>query len=204
MAAPPRGKPGKDAEKTRLALLLAVLVLVAVIGLMRLWGGDVLVGAGSKLQETAYSPRKVPVLLSQTAEPAAASDDERDHRNPFTYGPPPTPTPDLTPKPTATPRPTPVPVTPAPTPTCCPPTPRPRPPAFDREYIGHFGPLRLRVAAFRKKPVDPDGIKEIEVAAIGEVLDNKFIVRDIGLESVLIGFVGFDPSEDTRVPLADK
>jgi hypothetical protein len=29
-------------------------------------------------------------------------------------------------------------------------------------------------------------------------------VREIGLESVLIGFVGYDPSEDTRVPLSEK
>jgi hypothetical protein len=36
------------------------------------------------------------------------------------------------------------------------------------------------------------------------VLDDIFIVREIGLESVLIGFVGYDPSEDTRVPLSEK
>ena len=59
------------------------------------------------------------------------------------------------------------------------------------------------MAAFRKKTKDPD-ISLIEVAVVGEILDNKFIVRKIGLESVVIGFVGYDTSEDKRVPLAEK
>jgi len=37
----------------------------------------------------------------------------------------------------------------------------------------------------------------------GEILDKVFIIREIGHESVLIGFVGYDSSEDTRVPLAE-
>jgi hypothetical protein len=47
------------------------------------------------------------------------------------------------------------------------------------------------------------------VATVGKVLEDAkgkeiFIVREIGLESVVIGFVGYDRSEDTRVPLAEK
>ncbi len=45
---------------------------------------------------------------------------------------------------------------------------------------------------------------EIEIATVGDVLDDIYIVRAIGLESVKIGFVGYDASEDTSVPLSDK
>jgi hypothetical protein len=204
MAALTRGKPANDAEKARLAVLLALLLVVAVVAVMRLWGSNTLTSTSAGLDEPTYTPRKLPALASWDASQGPAAGAEGDHRNPFTFGPPPTPTPDLTPKPTPTPRPTPKPVTPAPTPTCCPPTPKPIPPPFDREYLGHFGPARMKVAAFRKKPAGSDSPKEIEVAVQGEVLDDKFIVREIGFESVLIGFVGFDPSEDARVPLADK
>ena len=204
MAALTRGKPANDAEKARLAVLLALLLVVLVVALMRLWGSDTLITANASLDEVSYSPRQLPVLASWDAnqEPVAAADGE--HRNPFTFGAPPTPTPDLTPKPTPTPRPTSPPVTPPPAPPRRPPPPQPRPPRRAREYLGHIGPPRKKVAAFRKKPSSPDSPKEIEVAVQGEVLDDKFIVREIGFESVLIGFVGFDLSEDARVPLADK
>jgi hypothetical protein len=79
----------------------------------------------------------------------------------------------------------------------------PPPPPFDRDFIGHFGPVDLQVAAFRVRGDDPD-ISQIEVASVGDVIDGIFIVREIGFESVMIGFVGYDPSEDTRVPLADQ
>ena len=79
----------------------------------------------------------------------------------------------------------------------------PPPPPFNREYLGHFGPIPFQVAAFRSGGDQP-GDSEIEVAVVGGVLDDIFIVREIGLESVVIGFVGYDPSEDTRVPLSDK
>ncbi len=60
----------------------------------------------------------------------------------------------------------------------------------------------MHVAAFRKKDEEA-GSSEIDVAVAGAVLDGVFIVREIGLESVVIGFVGYAPSEDTRVPLSE-
>ena len=80
---------------------------------------------------------------------------------------------------------------------------KPPPPPFNREFIGHFGPLDFQVAAFRVRGQDPD-ISEIEVATVGDVLDGIYIVREIGFESVMIGFVGYDRSEDTRVALAEN
>ena len=43
----------------------------------------------------------------------------------------------------------------------------------------------------------------VDVGTEGEILEDVFIIREIGHESVLIGFVGYDSSEDTRVPLAE-
>jgi hypothetical protein len=73
----------------------------------------------------------------------------------------------------------------------------PPPPPFDRSYLGHFGPGRSPVAVFRNG-------EKLEVAIEGEVLDEVFILREIGLESVLIGFVGYPEKETTRVPLAEN
>lgn len=81
--------------------------------------------------------------------------------------------------------------------------PKPPPPPFNREYIGHFGPGLMQVAAFRREG-EESGSSEIDVAVAGSVLDGIFIVREIGLESVVIGFVGYAPSEDTRVPLSEN
>jgi len=69
------------------------------------------------------------------------------------------------------------------------------------EYIGFFGPRERQVAVFRKK--DDTG-SEIEVAPIGGLIEDQFILRSIDLESAVIGFVGFPEKEKTRVPLADQ
>jgi hypothetical protein len=191
-------------EHARLVVLLSILgIVVVVVAVMMLRGGGLTEGsAASEVLE--YESHKLRAL-----ELARLDEDGRDgtggQRNPFTYGAAPTPTPrPVTPRPTVNR----TPPTPRPTP-----TPRmamgadgilkPPPPPFDREYIGFFGPLRLQVAAFRDKNRDPDS-REVEVATTGEVLDDIFIVREIGLETVVIGFVGYDRSEDIRVPLAEK
>ena len=75
------------------------------------------------------------------------------------------------------------------------------PPPFNREYIGYLGPTPMLVAAFRKPGQET---VEVEIATVGEVLDEIYIVRAIGLESVTIGFIGYDASEDTSVPLSEK
>ena len=77
---------------------------------------------------------------------------------------------------------------------------RPRPPTFDREYIGNFGPGRLVVAVFRKGD-------NVEVAIEGSVLDGRpvdFVLKDIGLESVEIGFVGYPEGVTTRGPISEN
>jgi hypothetical protein len=190
------------AERTRLAVLLTILavlaaaMIVATLRRGRLSGGS---AAGGQID---YEPHNLPQLEVAMLEDGGGAVGDG-NRNPFTFGAPPTPTP----RPPTPTRPA-VQTTPRPTP-----TPRvargadgeilPPPPPFDREYLGYFGPLRLQVAAFRKPGKEPD-TSEVEVATAGDVLDEVFIIREIGLESVVVGFVGYDRSEDTRVPLAEQ
>ena len=60
----------------------------------------------------------------------------------------------------------------------------PKPPPFTWSYLGNFGPPSLRIAVFT------DG-QRVWNARQGETLENKFIVAQIGYESVDIRFVGF-------------
>jgi hypothetical protein len=195
---------GNGHERTRLVALLTILGIVVVAAAVAMLRGGRLTEGSAASAVLEYQPHQLRDL-----ELTRLEDDDRDgvggQRNPFTYGAAPTPTPrPVTPRPTVNR----TPPTPRPTP-----TPRmamgadgnlmPPPPPFDREYLGFFGPLRLQVAAFRAKNRDPDS-REVEVATAGEILDDIFIVREIGLETVVIGFVGYDRSEDIRVPLAEK
>jgi hypothetical protein len=67
---------------------------------------------------------------------------------------------------------------------------RPRPPALNLRYLGSFGPTSRLIAAFT------DG-REIFNALAGDVLQGRFIVDKIGLESADIKFVGF-PDEPAQ------
>lgn len=188
-----------DATQTRQLVLLAILILVAIWAAFRLMGPEGLRGPGSTVQAPEWTPHPLPKLVSIEGLGTSASN-PGDHRNPFVFGPPPTPTPNLTPRPTPVPRATRPPRAPGPTPTPTPPGYR-KPPHFDMEYIGFFGPRERQVAVFRKK--DDTG-SEIEVAPIGGLIEDQFILRSIDLESAVIGFVGFPEKEKTRVPLADQ
>jgi hypothetical protein len=75
-----------------------------------------------------------------------------------------------------------------------PPPPKPVPPQFTYRYIGTFGSASNPIATFAR-----DG--EIVNARVGDIIDNRFILRGIGIESVEIGFVGFPPDERQRIPL---
>ena len=70
--------------------------------------------------------------------------------------------------------------------------PKPQPPRFELTYLGSFGPESRRIAVFT------DG-EEIFNALVGEILDEKFVVSDIGYESVSITYVGFPDTPATRV-----
>jgi hypothetical protein len=80
------------------------------------------------------------------------------------------------------------------TPVVPPPPPKPVPPPFNYKYIGTFGPPNAPLATF----VSGD---EIINAHVGDTIAGKFVLRNIGIESVEIGFVGFPPDETRRIPL---
>lgn len=75
-----------------------------------------------------------------------------------------------------------------------PPPPKRRPPAFDWKLLGTFGPKNAQIASFSKGD-------EIINVRVGNTIDERFILKQIGLESVEIGYVGFPPDETTRVPI---
>lgn len=195
--------PKPQDNRTRVMLLVGLLLVLAVAVVAQLLRGRGAVGAVSSGDRINYQVHNLSAL--EPLEPRAEAAVAEFRRNPFIYGAPPTATPrPITPLPTQPP----VQRTPPPTPTPrmalgADGRPKPPPPPFDREFLGHFGPLRMQVAAFRKTGPDPD-LAEIEVAKVGDVMDGIFIVREIGLESVMIGFVGYDPSEDARVPLSEN
>ncbi len=190
-------------EQIRLLVLVAILVVVGGVAISRMIGRSGLAEVAGRKAGAEYESRDLP----QLAEVSTWEEGEVDaitSRNPFTFGAPPTPTRNLTPPPTR-----PVPPTRVPRAT---PTPRiiigsdgkqkGPPPPFVRKYLGYFGPAHLKVAAFRRPGLEP-GTTVIDVGVEGEILEEAFIIREIGHESVLIGFVGYKSSEDTRVPLAD-
>ena len=78
-----------------------------------------------------------------------------------------------------------------------PPPPPPVPPQFTYKFIGMFGPSSAPIATFVR-----DG--DIVNARAGEILDGKFVLRSIGIESVEIGFVGFPPDIRQRIPLGQQ
>lgn len=76
-----------------------------------------------------------------------------------------------------------------------PPPPAPVPPQFTYRFIGTFGATSNPLATFTR-----DG--EIVNARVGAIIEGKFILRSIGIESVEIGFVGFPADQRQRIPLA--
>jgi len=109
-------------------------------------------------------------------------------RDPFRFAPEPPPPPPPPPPPTPTPYQLVGPVEP-------PPPPKPRPPSPDHlKFLGSFGPANQLIAV-----VMSGG--EIYNVREGAVLEGKFIVQQIGYESVAIAFVGFPDEPPRRIPI---
>jgi hypothetical protein len=70
----------------------------------------------------------------------------------------------------------------------------PQPPQFTLQYLGKFGPPERPIAVFT------DG-KNILNVQEGEVIQDRFIVGQIGFESVEIQFVGFPNWPPQKLPV---
>jgi hypothetical protein len=79
-------------------------------------------------------------------------------------------------------------------PEIAPPPPPPVPPQFTYKFIGMFGQPQNPIATFTRDA-------EIINARVGDVIEGKFILRGIGIESAEIGFVGFPADVRQRIPL---
>ncbi|HEY1249694.1 MAG TPA: hypothetical protein VGH97_00805 [Thermoanaerobaculia bacterium] len=73
-----------------------------------------------------------------------------------------------------------------------PPTPTPRPPEITFKFVGTFGPKGHPIAVIQ------EGDKVYNVRA-GDVLFDKFVLKNVGYESIDVGFVGYPQSESRRI-----
>lgn len=176
-----------------LVILLVTLAVALVVRVRPTLVRGVGSGARTDLRVGSYA---VPELGWEASGVRALPSPRPAGRSLFAFGPPPTPTPD--------PRPTPIPVPtlpPRPQPTPTPPgilvdgVRWPPPPAFNLTFVGWLGPDRLPVAVFR------DG-NAITVVPRGEVIDGKFILREVTPLSVTIAYVGYPESVTKNVALA--
>jgi len=180
-------------QRRQMALLA---VLVAVLGFLVLRPGEragrqgAAGAAAGPLADWRPAERVADVRLEALA---AKPGEYRPGRDPFRFQAPPAP-----------PKPPPPPPRPAP---AAPPRqqapaqqqakaapPKPTPPAIDFRYLGSFGPDERRIAVF----IDA---KDIYNARRGDVVKERFVVRQIGFESADIGFVGFPDEPAQRLPL---
>lgn len=174
-----------------LALLLVVLGVVVVFRLRPALVAGVSRGGGKAARVGSYT---VPPLAwdrtRQREVPTPANG-----RSIFTFGAPPTPTPDRRPTPSPPP-------TPPPQPTPTPPGIYvngkwilPPPPQFPMRYLGWLGPDRLRVAVFREGD-------DVLAVPVGETVKQRFVLREVGPNTVTIGFVGYPDDVTAKIPLA--
>ena len=183
-----------DRRQQVLLAILAGVVLIALV-LRGGGGGESAVGAaapgvgrGGRAKAAADKPLITDVEALQVDRLDPRSGAFEVGRNPFSYAsvaPPPPPPPVRPPVVAAPPPPPPVDTGP----------PVPTPPSPDYlKVLGTFGTRDSPIAAILSG-------EDILNVRKGDVIDGKFIVQDIGYESVTLGFVGFPQAAPTRVPL---
>ena len=176
--------------------LLIGLAAVLVLALLVRWSGadpGVAVGSAESApgvpEDEGLTVREVVALDLSALRPQEGSFEVG--RDPFRYGPDPAPPP---PPPTPPPPPPPPPQVVDVAPLVPPPPPVPQPPDSSHlRYLGSFGPAGGRIAVVLAGD-------ELYNVREGAVVDGKFIVQEIGYESLAIAFVGFPDAEPRRLP----
>lgn len=169
------------------ALLLVLAALWGVPWIGRALGGDgTLWSRGPTTRSAAVDEEVVELRL---ADLARSPHEYTPGRSIFRYAEPPAPPPVAPPPPRPVPKPPPPPPAGPP-----PPPPKPQPPPIDFELIGIFGPAEGRIAVLR------DGDTIIN-ARRNDLVKERFVVEQIGFESVDIGFVGFPDAPSQRLPM---
>jgi hypothetical protein len=143
--------------------------------------------------EKKVAPEDVPFISVEDLNPPRARGTSASGRNIFDLR---VPTPTPPPTPTKAPPTPPAPgsvafVGPLPPPA---PTPTPVPPDISFKFIGTFGPRDSPIAVL----VLGDQLLN---AHAGDVVFDRFILRNIGYESVDVGFVGYDPAITKRLAI---
>ena len=145
-----------------------------------------------RAKEKRVAPEDVPIVtLEDLNPPRARRAGEQQGRNIFDLR---VPTPTPPPMPTPPPPPPPAPGSPAfvgPLPPPAP-TPTPLPPEINFKFIGTFGPRDQPIAVLLQGD-------QLLNARVGDVVFGRFVLRNIGYESVDVGFVGYPPSSTKRL-----
>ncbi|MDX1632631.1 MAG: hypothetical protein R3234_12250 [Thermoanaerobaculia bacterium] len=189
--------------RSRERILLGILGVVAVIGLLALWGGgdegrtppgESLAERSSRLREEASrAPLETEIVGLNLAALERGGGEFEVGRNPFRYAPKPRP-PAPPPRPEPEPEPEPKKKEPPPSP----PEPkeeRCRPPsASDLEYLGFFGPEGGEIAVIVRG-------EEIYNVREGGRIQGEFIVEEIGFESLALSFVKCPEEPAKRLPV---
>lgn len=142
-------------------------------------------------KEKSVSPEDVPFISVEDLNPPRARGTGTSGRNIFDFRAPTVPPP---PTPTPAPPPPPAPgsavfVGPLPPPA---PTPTPVPPDINFKFIGTFGPRDSPIAVLLLE-------NQLLNAHAGDVVFDRFILRNVGYESVDVGFVGYSPTVTKRL-----
>jgi len=145
------------------------------------------------VRDKKVAPEDVPFVSVEDLNPPRGRRAGDEGRNIFDFRVPTVPPP---PTPTPAPPPPPEPgsaafVGPLPPPL---PTPTPVPPDINFKFIGTFGPRDRPIAVL----ILGDQLLN---ARVGDVVFDRFILRNIGYESVDVGFVGYPPASTKRLAI---
>lgn len=187
-------------ERGKQLALVALILVLLVVGGMRLssflpGSGGSVGGPGAAAAAGARGTSLEKVVELRLADLEIEPGEYSPGRDPFRYGtpppPPPPPPPTVDPQDQARARDAALAAARARATSSAAP-PRPQPPPVDVVYLGSFGSNRRRLAVFS------DG-NDIFNAMQGGVVKEKFIVEQVGYESVDLGFVGFPDAPPERL-----